>query len=147
MAFMAARLAQKQKSSIPPSLWQCSHCERVYSNDAMRKLPAVKAVEWQYGYVPVCKCGKRFYLDKWHLHDSARTYFGGVLQNVELNTVHLELNHHFSAGPHIWYETMLFPSRTYSDFRQRHSTRAEAVVEHQRILAILRRELLGVDLL
>ena len=123
--------------------WECSHCGRRYSTDALLARPAVKAVEEDvdptaptgHGFLFVCECGKVFHRDTWRLQEYATGPDGA---RYWVSTVHLELNHGF-LGPELWFETMVKgPDGNFLDYMERYSTRTEAEAGHLRAISQVR---------
>jgi hypothetical protein len=58
-----------------------------------------------------------------------------------VSTVFLGLNHGFGGGPPLLWETMVFGGGSWSEeFYERHSTKAEALACHRRVVARLEAE-------
>ena len=129
------------------SEWQCSSCYKTYIFDEYLKLNKVKMKDDDsdpinnYGYTPVCTCGKVFHKDKWKLSKEIGDYW--------ISTVHLELNHAHKEGEELYYETMIFEKEatkksSFSDrifredhYQERYRSKQDAINGHNSLVIIL----------
>ena len=72
----------------------------------------------------------------------AQTTIGG---DILVSTVFLGLNHAWSPGPPLLFETMVFNLPEADDITARYSTWAEAEAGHQAAVAVVRDILRGID--
>lgn len=69
-------------------------------------------------------------------NDDARRVAADERQAGNVSTVFLGLNHNFGNGAPLLYETMIFGGE-HDGYQERASTRAEAVREHAKALALV----------
>jgi len=129
--------------------WKCGDCGKLYSTKQLVGLKKTQAVETddnpkrQHGFVSVCSCGYRFFLDKWKLQESKHIEINWFQTfKILISTVDLELDH---LGN--FYETMIFPQDTKwkCDFQTRYKTKPEAREGHRRILMIIKNKEFTLD--
>jgi hypothetical protein len=76
---------------------------------------------------------------RWFKKNDVRRVALDMVGTVKLSTVFLGLDHNWQSGPPILFETMIFGG-PHDEYQDRYATRAEAVANHARLLALLKRE-------
>ncbi|HKZ42586.1 MAG TPA: hypothetical protein VJ044_16605 [Candidatus Hodarchaeales archaeon] len=120
----------QRPESVKLSMFQCSHCFKIYSfNDWIKlKTKWIDKKNKQYGKTTICLCGQPFHLGQWHL----KTEKDGYL----ISTIHLEIAHFDNVDFHneekMWYETMIckMDTKVWSSFQARYPDRTKAEQGH-----------------
>lgn len=134
----------------------CSHCFKKYSFSSLMTLEKkeVKKGQKDFGYCPVCTCGKKFHVDKWNIQTEINTmedtflkflFLDFLFANILVSTVCLEFNHFGN-----YYETMVFVKKKRfsifnniptDSFYDRYPTKTKAKMGHNEIVKIVKKSM------
>ena len=117
----------------------CGKCGKVYSSEEFQKLnDHVEVRDKQRVVYRSCSCGYRFWDDRFkyfRLFDklTIKTPFG--ILNIEISTVHLEINHGTDEKPQ-WYETLITCFEKFVEYEKivRYESELQAQEGHRKIV-------------
>lgn len=120
-------------------LFQCSHCLQKYTFEEYLRLEkqSIDNLRQNVEKTMICKCGKPFLVDKWHLKTKTPS-------NHTVSTVHLEIAHKsnidLSSEQTMWYETVIIDKNgDRLDFQARYQDKQAAQEGHELTVKLLPR--------